>query len=913
MRKLAAAGVSARDAKKVLPEGTLGFSSSNYSRLLGTEGEQSLAELHSRRFDDGEHEPIVAAYADAAAIGTRGKKRAVTIVVGITADGRKLGLGAAVTPWERADDIYPLFEGIVKRGVDPGILWIADQGAGIRTALEKLTHPKPPVLQLCTTHAAGNVVKSLPEEMQEAVRLRLYGAWKRDDADAALAKLGAIATELEAEGHKEAANSLRGSMDGTVTVQRLGLEGDVRKQLRSTNAMESVNSGVKAKGSMSNVTLWRDDAMRLRWVAQRLLELEEMSWTRLAEPQQLVGLMERLTPRRHDPEAILAKLPPSLSVARLPVSFGADGRAEELARGWCDANPGATWIGSPETLKALGLGAEVEPTPERLLTALRCRDPDTGANLRRLSRVSVPGLDAEGKAVKETVDGILDLEWELVASPAAMREWQQGGAAAEQVEARMVAAAGAAVERATLTTEPHHGFAGIMALRRPSAEEPERPLSVAGITFAVQRGKAARLGSPASEEMLRSKTARTAEDAAKAVLEGKPLEAPAPDPAPERDASRPTSPALPPPSEALLAGVEARALELAPRMVAGEPEDLGALAGGLAEAGEGLGAIAGEVDDWREQSWQGAVRQLAAAHARPQPSSGPRQDVWAPLSPGQRLVLGEAHSQWLLGNAAMLAGFAEVDAEAARGLSEASEEPLAGLQQPVARAEAAARALAAQRELERRQVFEAAREETGPAPPPLELRDARGELGASPADRYGRALGARRAAAVKRCSGAVAKEMGGMDEEAVRRLAAETAGTWSGLDARAGMELVGLERDRDVALGDRLQALREFGRETATMQQAERRHDASALFVADDRAAVAKDRAHQGWVSLRELEPRVSYLRRSSDSPDWLARHPAAAVHDAAHAELLRRERQREQALPTVTQTPAREAAGRDI
>lgn len=905
IRTLAAAGVSARDAKSLAPDGGRGFSSSHFSRGLIEDERQCLEELHSRRFDDV---PVVAAWLDGTAIGTRGKKKTVMIVTGVTAEGHKVALGVGIAQWEKADDIYPLLEGIVKRGVDPGILWIADQGSGIRAALEKLTYPREPLLQGCTTHAAGNVVKSLPEEMKEKVKLRIYAAWTEKDAEIALQKLEEIAVELEEGGHEAAASSLRGSMANTVTVQRLELSGDIRRQLRSTNSQESINSGIKNNGSIGNVTRWTDE-MRLRKVARQLNRLEHESWHRLAGPEQLVGLMERVIPGRHDPEAILAKLPPTMSVERLPVTMGDDERMREVATRWCDEHPDAVPIGSPEPLDALGLTGKTV-TPEVLVEALRCRDPEKGTNLRTPSKISIESRDAEGNTVKEKVDGILDLEWELSASPAAMREWHEGGAARERVEAMMMEAASAAVERVTLTTEPHHGFAGVASLQRPSPESPEQPLRVAGITFAVQRGREAKLRAPATEEMLRSATARAAEDAARAVLlgDGVRVEAPPPEVTPsphavERAERAPVSPAL-------VAAVRARALELAPRMVAAGREDLEAHAGRLAESHESLGAAAAEVGAWRERHWRGAAREIAAASMRSRPSSGPGRGVWGPLGRGERMVLGELHSQWLLGDAAVLSGAAAVDAETARGLHGAGGDALAGLRAPVARVQATAEALAAQHELARRDRFEAAREAGGSEAPEPALRDSRGELTAAPIDRYRSALGAERAAALARYARAVAPELRGMDEAAVRRLAEWTKGAWSDLDPRAGLRLARVERARDAALGERLTALRTVGQAEAEREHAEGRRRGAEFFDADDRATVAKKIARGHWEKLRDLEGQAAELRRVAGSPEeMIEARPEAAIHHAAFAELSRREQEREVSAPAPESAPAIEPA----
>ncbi|MBS1882376.1 MAG: transposase [Actinobacteria bacterium] len=935
--------------KGVLSSGISGISRAAVGRRKVDIGEARLWRLENRRFDD---EPIVAAFIDGTAIGAKGKKDTVMIVVGVTAEGDKRALGIGIANGENSKDIGPWLKEVVEqRGVDPGILWVTDQGGGIRVALTSLTTAEKRHIQLCTTHAARNVVKHLDEadasaEEQKKFLAQLYEAWEPEDADTAREKLTELVAELQEKHYDTAAKSLKESIEGTITVQKLGLTGAIRRQMRTTNPQESINRGVKSV--LGDVTLWRilkDEngeevagtseevagtgtevdgrsekkvaeryKMLLRQVASRLIYLEEERWNRLANPEQLVELMSRLGLER-DPEKILARLPPSISVARLPVTLGDDEGMLEVATRWCEEHPEAIPIGSPETLDALGLTGKAL-TPTVLVDAMRSRDPKTGAIKRPTYDIAVETRDAEGAVVKAKAKGLLNLKWELAASPSAMREWHEGGAAREQAEAKMLRAASAAVERLTLTTERHHGFAAVAALQRPAAESPDQPLRVSGIAFAVQRGRGADLKFPPMEEMLRSATARAAEDAAKAVLGGDGAEVtaaaagvvPGRDVAPEQPVAAPGVP--PPVSRELLAVVKARALELAPRMVVEKREELEARAARFAEAGDGLGAVAGEVREWREADWKSAARQIAAAGMRPGPASSPHQGIWGPLGRGERAVLGEKDSQWLLGEAALAAGFAEGDAAVARDLHEAGEDALAGLRKSVDRVQDAAEALAARRELARRRQFEAAREggaREASAPPAL--RDSRGELAAAPVDRYRHALGADRAAALDRYARAVAPEMRRMDDDAVRRLAARTTAAWTELDPAAGMRLARLERDRDAVLGERLRALREVGRETAHRERAERRRDTSAFFAADDRVTVAKVQARGHWERLRELEGQVATGRDVEGNPESLIEdHPEAAIHHAAHAELSRRELAREVSPPTPEPTPAIEA-----
>jgi putative transposase len=84
-------------------------------------------------------------------------------------------------------------------------------------------------------------------------------------------RLGVLAGELERT-HPGAAASLREGLDETLTLQRLGIDGQLWRTLSSTNPIESMIE--TCRRTSRNVKHWSSGDMCLRWTAAGMLEAE---------------------------------------------------------------------------------------------------------------------------------------------------------------------------------------------------------------------------------------------------------------------------------------------------------------------------------------------------------------------------------------------------------------------------------------------------------------------------------------------------------------------------------------------------------------------------------------------------------------------------------------------------------------
>ena len=94
-------------------------------------------------------------------------------------------------------------------------------------------------------------------------------AWGVSDVVVAKRRLERLASSLDAD-HPGAAASVREGLDETLTLQGLGISGTLYEKLRSTNAIENLNSGIVMYSR--NVKRWQGGSMVVRWVSAAIVE-----------------------------------------------------------------------------------------------------------------------------------------------------------------------------------------------------------------------------------------------------------------------------------------------------------------------------------------------------------------------------------------------------------------------------------------------------------------------------------------------------------------------------------------------------------------------------------------------------------------------------------------------------------------
>ncbi len=196
----------------------------------------------------------------------------VLIALGIDSEGKKQVLGLREGNTENSRVAKSLLRDLVERGLDPerARLFVIDGAKALRSAIRKVFGDLG-VVQRCQLHKQRNILGHLPDGMAESVKAILREAWQLGDAKLARARLERLASSLEAD-HPSAAASVREGLDETLTLQGLDIDGTLYRKLRSTNAIENLNSGIVTYAR--NVKRWQGGSMVLRWTSAAIVEAE---------------------------------------------------------------------------------------------------------------------------------------------------------------------------------------------------------------------------------------------------------------------------------------------------------------------------------------------------------------------------------------------------------------------------------------------------------------------------------------------------------------------------------------------------------------------------------------------------------------------------------------------------------------
>jgi putative transposase len=239
-------------------------SKSSVSRMLVERTRRSLGELMGRRLDDVR---LAVMMID----GLELQGRTNVVCLGISTEGVKIPLGLWEGSTENATVATALLSDLVERGLDPeqGILFVIDGAKALRKAVGNVFGAAP--VQRCVRHKERNVTDHLPERDRPAVKQRLRSAWALDDHARALEQLRQLARELD-QSHPGAAGSLREGIEETLTLTRIGVRGNLKRTLESTNPCESMIEIIRR--TQRNVKRWSSGEMALRWTAAGMLEAE---------------------------------------------------------------------------------------------------------------------------------------------------------------------------------------------------------------------------------------------------------------------------------------------------------------------------------------------------------------------------------------------------------------------------------------------------------------------------------------------------------------------------------------------------------------------------------------------------------------------------------------------------------------
>jgi transposase-like protein len=239
-----------------------GTSKSAVSRTLRARVTTALAAQVGQRLEGREW---LALFLDGVVIGGQ----TVIVGLGLTRDGEKVPVGLRLGSTENAVVCTELLQDLLARGLTltERVLCVIDGGKGLRKAMQDVFGTAA-VIQRCQVHKARNLLALVPKARQVYVGAMLRRAYRAGSADAARRQLKALVTWLEANGHVDAAASLREGLEETLTVLKLELPARLRRLFATTNCIENLIGTVRHL--TRNVKRWRDGTMIRRWVGLAL-------------------------------------------------------------------------------------------------------------------------------------------------------------------------------------------------------------------------------------------------------------------------------------------------------------------------------------------------------------------------------------------------------------------------------------------------------------------------------------------------------------------------------------------------------------------------------------------------------------------------------------------------------------------
>lgn len=267
MRQRMVLGVSSRNYAQVIDgySEKLGVSRSAVSRAFIRASQKDLDTINEGKLDN---HSFVALLIDGVEIGGR----TVVAALGITAAMEKIPLGLREGDTENSDVVKDLLASLHERGFTlhcERLLAVIDGAKALKKALRAVFGERV-IVARCWLHKERNLRGYLPERVHGTLHWRLKKLMALNSLADARTELAAL-REWVGGLSAQATASLAEVGEELLTLHALGISGELRKSLSSTNLIESLFSVVRDK--THRVKNWKSQRSQqiLRWVASSLL------------------------------------------------------------------------------------------------------------------------------------------------------------------------------------------------------------------------------------------------------------------------------------------------------------------------------------------------------------------------------------------------------------------------------------------------------------------------------------------------------------------------------------------------------------------------------------------------------------------------------------------------------------------
>jgi transposase-like protein len=284
-------GVSTRNYDHVIDgySEKLGVSRSAVSRAFIRASQKDLDSINEGKLDAYSFVALLIA-------GVEIGGRTVVAALGITAAMEKIPLGLREGDTENSEVVKDLLTSLHERGGTlhcERLLAIIDGAKALRKALRAVFGERV-VVARCWLHKERNLRGYLPERGYGTLHWRLKKLMALNSLADARTELAAL-REWLAGLSAQAAASLDEGGEELLTLHALGISGELRKSLSSTNLIESLFSVVRDK--LHRVKNWKSPRSQqiLRWVAASILaHRQKMRRVRgMAQAEELITALGR--------------------------------------------------------------------------------------------------------------------------------------------------------------------------------------------------------------------------------------------------------------------------------------------------------------------------------------------------------------------------------------------------------------------------------------------------------------------------------------------------------------------------------------------------------------------------------------------------------------------------------------------
>lgn len=261
-------GVSTRNYEPVVKSWSdkLSVSKSNVSRAFIRSSRKDLEKINTQ--DLSEYE-FIALMID----GVEFSERTLVVALGVTHDCQKIPLGLREGDTENAVVIKDLLTSIRDRNFKihtNRILAVTDGAKAIKKALKDI-FGETVLIQRCWLHKLRNLQKYVPGNLHKQLWWRMKKLMNLVSYEEANKELASLITWLS-EISIEAESSMNEVGLELLTVHQLGVVGELRKSLYSTNPIESMIFGLRHR--MSRIKNWKSSKKKdqiQRWMASSIL------------------------------------------------------------------------------------------------------------------------------------------------------------------------------------------------------------------------------------------------------------------------------------------------------------------------------------------------------------------------------------------------------------------------------------------------------------------------------------------------------------------------------------------------------------------------------------------------------------------------------------------------------------------